>query len=77
MKTYFGLENPPVNIVKFAIGDGTLGSTLTFEYVPTVSISVRFPPGKSEIRTDTEPSNARCFAAYDNRDVPPAHRLRP
>lgn len=37
MKTYFGLANPPVNIAKFAIGDGTVGSGLTFEYVPTVS----------------------------------------
>ena len=36
MKTYFGMPNPPVNIAKFAIGDGTIGSLLTFEYVPTV-----------------------------------------
>ena len=37
MKAYFGLDNPPVNIAKFAIGDGTVGSGLTFEYIPTVS----------------------------------------
>ncbi|TBU47608.1 alpha/beta-hydrolase [Dichomitus squalens] len=43
MKTYFGLENPPVNIVKFAIGDGTVGSTLTFEYVPTLTTIETYP----------------------------------
>lgn len=39
MKAYFGLTNPPVNIAKFAIGDGTVGSTLTFQYVPTVGLA--------------------------------------
>ena len=36
MKTYFGMENPPVQIARFAIGDGTMGSGVVFEYVPTV-----------------------------------------
>ncbi|PIL24661.1 hypothetical protein GSI_12545 [Ganoderma sinense ZZ0214-1] len=43
MKTYFGLDNPPVNIVKFAIGDGTVGSGLTFEYVPTLTTIETYP----------------------------------
>ncbi len=42
MKTYFGLTDPPVNIAKFAIGDGTVGSFEVFELLPTVS-SVAFP----------------------------------
>lgn len=37
MKTYFGLTDPPVNIAKFAIGDGTIGSEAVFEILPTVS----------------------------------------
>ena len=39
MKTYFGMENPPVQIARFAIGDGTMGSGVVFEYVPTVDNS--------------------------------------
>lgn len=37
MKTYFGLTDPPVNIAKFAIGDGTIGSEAVFEILPTAS----------------------------------------
>lgn len=37
MKAYFGLADPPVNVVKFAIGDGTVGSEMVFQYAPTVS----------------------------------------
>ncbi|KAH9893404.1 alpha/beta-hydrolase [Cubamyces lactineus] len=43
MKTYFGLTDPPVNIVKFAIGDGTVGSDVVFNEVPTVSIIETYP----------------------------------
>ncbi|KAI0831822.1 Alpha/Beta hydrolase protein [Trametes gibbosa] len=43
MKTYFGLADPPVNIVKFAIGDGTLGSEVVFGYLPTVTTLETYP----------------------------------
>ncbi|OSD04770.1 alpha/beta-hydrolase [Trametes coccinea BRFM310] len=43
MKTYFGLSDPPVNIVKFAIGDGTVGSEATCQMLPTVSILETYP----------------------------------
>ncbi|KAH9951151.1 alpha/beta-hydrolase [Amylocystis lapponica] len=34
-KAYFGLSDPPVNLAKIAIGDGTLGSAETYELLPT------------------------------------------
>ena len=37
-KAYFGLENPPVNLKKIAIGDGSIGSLDEFVNVPTVSL---------------------------------------
>ncbi|KAI0372590.1 alpha/beta-hydrolase [Pilatotrama ljubarskyi] len=43
MKTYFGLPEPPVNIVKFAIGDGTIGSEAVFEILPTVTTLETYP----------------------------------
>ncbi|RDX51221.1 alpha/beta-hydrolase [Lentinus brumalis] len=43
MKTYFGMTNPPVKIAKFAIGDGTVGSELVFEYVPTLTTIETYP----------------------------------
>ncbi|KAI0333847.1 alpha/beta-hydrolase [Cubamyces sp. BRFM 1775] len=43
MKTYFGLTDPPVNIVKFAIGDGTVGSDIVFNELPTVTIIETYP----------------------------------
>ncbi|KAI0352156.1 alpha/beta-hydrolase [Trametes cingulata] len=43
MKTYFGLTNPPVNIAKFAIGDGTVGSFEVFELLPTVTTIETYP----------------------------------
>ncbi|KAI8996603.1 alpha/beta-hydrolase [Trametes punicea] len=43
MKTYFGLDDPPVNIVKFAIGDGTVGSEATCELLPTVTTLQTYP----------------------------------
>ncbi|KAI0794497.1 alpha/beta-hydrolase [Fomes fomentarius] len=36
-------DQPPVNIAKFAIGDGTVGSTLTFQYVPTLTTIETYP----------------------------------
>ncbi|KAI0629365.1 alpha/beta-hydrolase [Trametes polyzona] len=43
MKAYFGLQNPPVRITKFAIGDGTVGSGEVFEIVPTVTTIETYP----------------------------------
>ncbi|KAI0773294.1 alpha/beta-hydrolase [Trametes elegans] len=43
MKAYFALQDPPVNIVKFAIGDGTVGSGTVFEYLPVLSILETYP----------------------------------
>ncbi|OJT09780.1 Vitellogenic carboxypeptidase [Trametes pubescens] len=43
MKTYFGLTDPPVNIAKFAIGDGTVGSFEVFELLPTVTTIETYP----------------------------------
>ncbi|KAI0773289.1 alpha/beta-hydrolase [Trametes elegans] len=43
MKTYFGLVNPPVHIVKFAIGDGTVGSGIVFNQLPTLSLIETYP----------------------------------
>ncbi|KAI0629361.1 alpha/beta-hydrolase [Trametes polyzona] len=43
MKTYFALADPPVNIAKFAIGDGTLGSEAVFELLPTVNTLETYP----------------------------------
>ncbi|EIW58496.1 alpha/beta-hydrolase [Trametes versicolor FP-101664 SS1] len=43
MKTYFGLTDPPVNIAKFAIGDGTIGSEAVFEILPTVNTLETYP----------------------------------
>ncbi|KAG6812783.1 hypothetical protein H0H92_000553 [Tricholoma furcatifolium] len=36
MKAYFGLENPPVNIAKIAIGDGSITSGQVFELLPAL-----------------------------------------
>ena len=38
VKAYFGLTDPPVKLAKFAIGDGTLGTSAIFEQLPTVGI---------------------------------------
>ncbi|PSR71878.1 hypothetical protein PHLCEN_2v12222 [Hermanssonia centrifuga] len=42
-KTYFGLEDPPVKLVKIAIGDGTLGSDWEFEVLPTLTVIETYP----------------------------------
>lgn len=38
-KTYFGMENPPVNLKKIAIGDGSIGSQIEIISMPAVSLS--------------------------------------
>ncbi|KAH9913989.1 alpha/beta-hydrolase [Epithele typhae] len=43
MKAYFQLENPPVKISKFAIGDGTIGSGVVFEEIPVLTIIETYP----------------------------------
>ncbi|TCD69154.1 hypothetical protein EIP91_008631 [Steccherinum ochraceum] len=42
-KTYFGLTDPPVNLRKIAIGDGTLGSGFVFEELPTIQVIETYP----------------------------------
>jgi carboxypeptidase D len=42
-KTYFGLTDPPVNLAKIAIGDGTLGSLAVFEQLPTLWTIETYP----------------------------------
>ena len=39
VKAYFGLTDPPVKLAKFAIGDGTLGTSAVFEQLPTVGVT--------------------------------------
>ncbi|OBZ74243.1 Serine carboxypeptidase-like 21 [Grifola frondosa] len=43
VKTYFSLAEPPVNLVKFAIGDGTMGSEAVFELLPTTTTIQTYP----------------------------------
>ncbi|EPQ51722.1 alpha/beta-hydrolase [Gloeophyllum trabeum ATCC 11539] len=42
-KTYFNMENPPVKLAKIAIGDGTIGSGVVFELLPTVTTIETYP----------------------------------
>ncbi|KAJ7769354.1 alpha/beta-hydrolase [Mycena metata] len=42
-KTIFSTPNPPVNLTKMIVGDGTLGSAATFLYVPTVTTIETYP----------------------------------
>ncbi|KAF8906194.1 Alpha/Beta hydrolase protein [Gymnopilus junonius] len=37
LKAYFDMKNPPVNVAKIAIGDGTYTSEPVFEFLPAVS----------------------------------------
>ena len=39
-RAYFALENPPVKLVKIAIGNGAIGGFWEFEEVPTVQSSI-------------------------------------
>ncbi|KAH9913993.1 alpha/beta-hydrolase [Epithele typhae] len=43
MKAYFQTPNPPVKIAKFVIGDGTVGSGIVFNEVPTLQIIQTYP----------------------------------
>ncbi|KAI0683233.1 Alpha/Beta hydrolase protein [Cytidiella melzeri] len=43
MKAYFGLTDPPVNLTKIAIGDGTIGSAIVFEILPTLTVIETYP----------------------------------
>ncbi|KAJ7479822.1 alpha/beta-hydrolase [Mycena latifolia] len=42
-KTIFSTPNPPVNLTKIAVGDGTLGSGATFQDVSTMAIIETYP----------------------------------
>ncbi|KAJ7479829.1 alpha/beta-hydrolase [Mycena latifolia] len=42
-KTIFSTPNPPVNLTKIAVGDGTLGSDATFQDVSTMAIIETYP----------------------------------
>lgn len=69
-KAYFEMENPPVNLVKIAIGDGTIGSDAVFNDAPTVSLTFLYP-------TLPHPANvARGVVDNDPRDIPATHRVR-
>lgn len=37
-KAYFGMADPPVNLAKIAIGDGTVGSEAVYEHLPVVRV---------------------------------------
>ncbi|RDX43775.1 alpha/beta-hydrolase [Lentinus brumalis] len=43
MKTYFGMEYPPVNIAAFAIGNGVLGSEAVYFNLPSITILETYP----------------------------------
>ncbi|KAI0714404.1 alpha/beta-hydrolase [Cerioporus squamosus] len=43
MKTYFGMENPPVNIAAFAIGNGVIGSEAVYFNAPAITILETYP----------------------------------
>jgi len=42
-KTIFSTPNPPVNLRKMIVGDGTLGSAAIFEQVPTLTTIETYP----------------------------------
>ncbi|KAJ7078454.1 alpha/beta-hydrolase [Mycena belliarum] len=42
-KTIFSTPNPPVKLKKMIVGDGTLGSSATFEHVPTLTTLQTYP----------------------------------
>ncbi|KAI0681923.1 Alpha/Beta hydrolase protein [Cytidiella melzeri] len=42
-KAYFGLTDPPVNLTKIAVGDGTIGSAIVFEILPTLTVIETYP----------------------------------
>ncbi|KAJ7668909.1 alpha/beta-hydrolase [Mycena rosella] len=42
-KTIFSTSNPPVNLTKMIVGDGTLGSEATFQVVPMLTVIETYP----------------------------------
>ncbi|GJE98044.1 serine carboxypeptidase-like protein [Phanerochaete sordida] len=42
-KAYFGMEDPPVNLSRIAIGDGSIGSGFEFELLPTLTVIETYP----------------------------------
>ncbi|THH00620.1 hypothetical protein EW026_g1956 [Hermanssonia centrifuga] len=42
-KAYFGSPDPPVNLAKIVIGDGTIGSEVEFEVMPVVTVIETYP----------------------------------
>ncbi|KZT67351.1 alpha/beta-hydrolase [Daedalea quercina L-15889] len=42
-KAYFGMADPPVNLSKIAIGDGTVGSEAVYEHVPVTTVLQTYP----------------------------------
>ena len=42
-KTYFEMDNPPVNLAAIAIGDGTITSLETFEELPVITVLETYP----------------------------------
>jgi carboxypeptidase D len=42
VKAILSASNPPVKLVKFAIGDGTIGDDLVFENAPVVSDALKW-----------------------------------
>ncbi|KAK7685695.1 hypothetical protein QCA50_011039 [Cerrena zonata] len=43
VKAYFGMTNPPVNLAKFAIGDGVLANDAVSEHLPTLNVIETYP----------------------------------
>ena len=66
-KHYFGLQNPPVNLAKIAIGNGVLTNVFVFAFLPVVRISLLlFPTGGTDRNPDP---------AHHDRNIPPDDRL--
>ncbi|GJE98051.1 serine carboxypeptidase-like protein [Phanerochaete sordida] len=42
-KTYFRMADPPINLAKIVIGDGTIGSLVEYELLPTLSVIETYP----------------------------------
>lgn len=65
-KTYFGMENPPVNLKKIAIGDGSIGSQIEIISMPAVRL----------FANRTGRISLTIFVAACHRNVPTAYRIR-
>ena len=70
MKTYFNMENPPVNVSRIAIGNGAIGAPLEFEYLPTVGTGLLFCGSPTQFSPPT------CEIGYDSRNIPTADRIQ-